>query len=126
LPVLIDEEASANYRRCLKRLTKTYRRAETDIASAFEEIIKDFRRACHATPVPGYNSTVWKYRCASSDMSKGRSGGFRMLCYYSEELNTLYPFYAYTHTEFENQPPPKDIRNCLKELLHTRERGHGE
>lgn len=54
-------------------------------------------------------------------MKRGNSGGFRVLAYYGQEEQTLYPFFVYTKAEYEKapkqQPGDKDIRNCIKQLI---------
>lgn len=91
-------------------------RIETDLANAYADIIKDRRVACNAFQVPGYDK-VWKYRCDSSDMERGQSGGFRLMTVWSESESTLYPFCIYTHIDYPVQPPTKDVRKWIKELL---------
>jgi mRNA-degrading endonuclease RelE of RelBE toxin-antitoxin system len=114
---LIEPGLSRTFKRQLKELLKKYRHAETDLAEAYAQIIKDRKRACNALDVPGYGSKIWKYRCDSVDMERGQSGGFRIMALWKEEENTLYPFCIYTHIQYPKQPPVKDLRKWLKEVL---------
>jgi mRNA-degrading endonuclease RelE of RelBE toxin-antitoxin system len=108
---------SLTFKRQLKELHKKYRHAEADLADAYADIIKDREHACNAVATPGYDSTVWKYRCESTDMKRGQSGGFRIMMLWKEEENTLYPFCIYTHADYPTQPPYKDLRKWLKKTL---------
>jgi hypothetical protein len=89
------------------------------LASAYADIIGDRKSACNALPVPDFGGSIWKYRCDSSDMDRGQSGGFRILALFDEHENTLYPFCIYTHVDYPNQPPKKDLRKWLKEMLRS-------
>jgi mRNA-degrading endonuclease RelE of RelBE toxin-antitoxin system len=115
---LIDP-GSPTFIKQLKALSKKYRHIETDLATAYETIIKDRSNACNAFQIPGYTS-VWKYRCDSSDMARGQSGGFRVLMLWNEKENTLYPFCIYTHADYPSQPPVKDVRKWIKEALEIK------
>jgi mRNA-degrading endonuclease RelE of RelBE toxin-antitoxin system len=117
---LIDSRRSPTFNRQLKELAKRYRHIETDLANAYAEIIKDRLAACNACQVPGFEQ-VWKYRCDSSDMKRGQSGGFRLMTVWSEPESTLYPFCVYTHVDYPVQPPTKDVRKWLKEILRIPE-----
>jgi mRNA-degrading endonuclease RelE of RelBE toxin-antitoxin system len=116
LACLIDEQASSDFQRQKKELKK-YRRLDQDLATAYEAIQEDFKTACHATPIPGYHGTVFKYRCANSDTNKGRSGGYRILAFYHESSNTICPFSIYTHDQYPGQPPKERMDRWLKELV---------
>lgn len=125
--LFVNDSLSTEYTRQLRDLRKTYRNIDDDLAHGFEEIIKDRKVACHALPVPGLDSNkdalgnhveprVWKYRIPSKDMQRGKSGGFRILSYYRDTDNTLYPFCIYTHAQYDNQPPHKDLKKWLRGL----------
>jgi hypothetical protein len=116
LPCQIDDQASPDFQKH-KRDLKKYRHLDSDLAVAFEEIHLDFRTACHATPIPGYHGTVLKYRCANSDARKGRSGGYRILAFYHEASNTLFPFCLYGHDQYPGQPPEERMNRWLKDLV---------
>jgi len=120
---LIDATSSPDYERLLKKLRKKYPRAEEDLAAAFEDIARDFTTACQANAVPGFHRAVWKYRCKSSNMQRGRSGGFRILAYYAEASNTLFAIAVYTKDQYEQQPPTKDVRKWLSNLIRELEIG---
>jgi mRNA-degrading endonuclease RelE of RelBE toxin-antitoxin system len=117
LPTIIDQTCSQNFLRQLKALQKKYRRAGDDVAGALSDISKARKTAHSANAVPGYDQTVWKYRCGSSDMKRGSRGGFRIMARYYAESDTLVPFTIYTHDQYENQPPEGDIKAWLKQLV---------
>jgi len=53
-------------------------------------------------------------------MQLGKSGAFRVLCYYLETTNTVYPFFIYTKKEYEKavgeQPTAKEIKRWIADL----------
>ncbi len=50
-------------------------------------------------------------------MKRGNRGGFRILAYYSEAEQVLYPFLVDTHEQYPDQPPREKIKSALEELL---------
>jgi mRNA-degrading endonuclease RelE of RelBE toxin-antitoxin system len=123
LSCIIDDEISPDFERQKKSLRKKYHRLEADVAHAFEGILKDFRTACNAVPVPGHAGKVWKYRFKNSDNNRGQSSGYRILAYYLEPSNTLVPFSIYTHDDYPAQPPTAVIERWLQTVLAKVARG---
>jgi hypothetical protein len=56
-------------------------------------------------------------------MQRGKSGSYRVLAYYREQDNTIYPFFVYQKKEYEKfpgqQPTASDIRKWLKSLISS-------
>lgn len=96
------KEATPSYLRCLRHLKKKYAHVEKDIGAALFEIENDCLMACNATAIPGYSQKLWKYRCGSTDMGRGRRGGFRIIAYIDHSRQTLYPLLVYAKTEQED------------------------
>jgi hypothetical protein len=63
------------------------------------------------------------FRCGNTDATAGTwsagKAGFRILAYYSDDNNTLYPFCIYTHVDYPKQPAAKDLRAWLNETLKS-------
>jgi mRNA-degrading endonuclease RelE of RelBE toxin-antitoxin system len=118
LPCLIDDSTSQDFVRQRKALAKDYPKLLTDLATLYEDIRKDYAKVQQAHSIPGYKNTVWKYRCESSDMGRGKSGGFRVTGYFREADNTMYMICVHTKKQFE-QPPGKDLMRWLKSLQTT-------
>lgn len=61
-------------------------------------------------------------------MKRGKSGSFRVLCYYREQNDTVYPFFIYTKMEYEKnpgeQPPAKEIKLWISDLQKRLASGH--
>ncbi len=117
---LIDDTTPAFQRR-VKHLRKDFPKIDEDLQHLFEKITKADSFKVHGDGVPGFGNTVWKYRCESSNMNRGKSGGFRILAYFLESRSTLYPFLVYTKKEYEKadkgQPSKNDIKGALSALM---------
>ncbi len=111
----VDQTASANFRRQLAQLSKKHPNAERDLQDAFDRIEKDPLRECQAAVVPGWGGDLIKYRCASTDMRKGASGGFRILVFHDQREGLLYPISVYRKADME-QPPVGDVCRWLAEV----------
>lgn len=115
MPCLINDTASPDFVRQRYVLAKDYPRIVTDLAALYEDIRKDHAKVLQSHSVPGFKNAVWKYRCDSSDMNRGKSGSFRVMAYYREADNTLYPFCVYSKQQYE-QPPAKDVAKWIKNV----------
>lgn len=119
----IDVDACPLFARLLKQLRKKYRKIDKDLDKAFTDIEHDYETACHATAIPGWQGEVWKYRCASTDMRKGQSGGFRIIALVEKSSNphVLYPILLYAKSEkadasaVEVAEAVKALRRALEE-----------
>ena len=64
------------FQKCVKLLKKKYRRIKDDIVNVIEKLEED---PSIGDPIPGWNKEVWKIRAASSDIKRGKRGGFRLI-----------------------------------------------
>jgi mRNA-degrading endonuclease RelE of RelBE toxin-antitoxin system len=90
-----------HFARDLRRLEKKYRHVGDDSV----EIVD--RLAVGETPgdqVPGTGYTVFKVRLASSDMQRGKSGGFRVI-YYLQLADRVVLLTIYAKARQENIDP---------------------
>jgi mRNA-degrading endonuclease RelE of RelBE toxin-antitoxin system len=117
LACIVDDKLSADFHRQKKELRKKYRHIESDVTRAFEEIIPNYQVGCNAVPIPGYERKVWKYRFKNSDNNRGQSSGYRVLAYFLESANTLYPISIYTHEQYPAQPPADAVDRWIREVL---------
>lgn len=116
-----SEQPHPKFTEELERLgRKKYRNVQVDVAEALAEILDRPDQACHATPIPGFDGQLWKYRCRSRDMNRGLSGGFRLLICRNEDTKILVPIWIYTHDEFPGQPPNIDMKARLRSVAPNR------
>ena len=103
-PCAINAHACPKFLRLVKQLKKKHRRIANDLAEVFEEIERDYETAANAAAIPGWKGDAWKHRCASSDMQKGQSGGFRIISWVdkTQEPHVLYPMLIFPKSEKED------------------------
>jgi len=80
------------FRRRVKKLSKRYRKLQSDLASVLEQL-----KAGEAPgdQIQGINITVMKVRVKNTDIRKGKSGGYRLIYWVaSDELVVLLDFYS--------------------------------
>lgn len=120
----IDADASRKFQHLVKQLTKKYPRLLHDLQDAFSAIERDYMRAAHASAIPGFGRTVWKYRWKSSDLQRGESGGIRIIALYDEQRNTLYPLFVYFKVQQEDVSTEAIMKAIteLKEALEAADR----
>ncbi len=66
-------------------------------------------------PIPGWNKEIWKVRTASSDVKKGKRGGFRSIYLWEPGAGTIYMLSVY----FKGDRPDvskKEIERTLRKL----------
>ena len=98
----VDAEASSNFRRNVKRLAKRFPNIEADLQDFFAAVRKNHRQKCGATVIPHCHQSVWKYRCKSSDLKRGQSGGYRVICYVNSNRSRIYPIAVYAKSDQSN------------------------
>jgi mRNA-degrading endonuclease RelE of RelBE toxin-antitoxin system len=98
--------------RKLKKLKKKYPNIKNDLSGLLSDMEDG---SIPGDPIPGLSSKVFKARAASSDMKKGKSGGYRIICYVDNENREIYLLTIYAKTKNENIPV-KDIQAILREL----------
>jgi len=98
---LVDFEI---YSRNLKELKKKFNNVVNDIENICQEVALNPTHL--AKPIPAFHGKLWKIRIRSSDMKKGKSGGFRMIFYYNEDApNKIYRLAVYIKAEREDLSP---------------------
>lgn len=93
----------------LARLRKKYPRIDQDIQAALREGPKG-----RIDALPGFAHKVWKYRVASRDMRRGKSGGFRVILYMDPltqvEPKPIHLLTIYAKSERADVPPDELLR----------------
>lgn len=99
------------FKRDLKRLHKKYRSVDRDIETLIEQLQSG------ETPgdqVQGAGYTVYKVRLRSSDLARGKSGGYRAI-YYIRTPERIILVTLYIKTE-QSDINPDEIKRLIDEL----------
>jgi mRNA-degrading endonuclease RelE of RelBE toxin-antitoxin system len=105
---LVKIEASPTFKRNLKTLGKKYRNIRKDI----ESVIKQLQTGeLPGDKISGVGYSVFKLRVKNSDVSKGKSGGYRLI-YYCQTATGIILLTIYTKSE-EIDISPDDITSII-------------
>lgn len=99
---VVQVDTSSNFRKNVKKLAKRFPNIERDIQEFFAAVKQNYRQKCGATVVPRCHKSVWKYRCKSSDLRRGQSGGYRIICYVDSNHSVIYPIAVYSKSDQSN------------------------
>lgn len=102
--------AAEYFRRRLKKLSKKYRRIGEDYKSLIETLENEPTKG---DAIPGFSSKIYKIRMRSSNMKRGKRGGFRVIYYLSNHVVYLLTIYAKAKKE---EISVKEIKEALKGL----------
>ena len=98
------------FQRDVKYLKKKYRHIGSDLEKINSLLIDN---AAYGDAIGGLEGKVFKARLASSDMSRGKSGGFRIIYYLRNSDNTIYLLTIYAKT-YKEDIDPLEIKTLLK------------
>jgi mRNA-degrading endonuclease RelE of RelBE toxin-antitoxin system len=101
-----------SFKRQLKKFKKKYPLAADDLKPL---LICIEEGELPGDPIPGLLNKVFKARCASSDMKRGKSGDYRVIYYLQDQDRKIYLLSIYSKAERENIPVD-EILQILKEL----------
>ena len=108
---LVNIEVSPTFKRNIKTLKKKYRIIRQDI----EPIIKQLQKGnLPRDKLVGIGYSVFKLRVKNSDISKGKSGGYRLI-YYCQTATGVILLTIYTKSEQVNIEA-EDIKKIIDEL----------
>lgn len=94
---------SPRYQKNIKDLSKDYPHVEDDIGKLLETLLDDPTQQAKA--LPRYKQKLWKVRVASTDMQRGKRGGFRVIFGYDvSKPDTVYLLRAYVKPKREDLP----------------------
>ena len=100
------------FQRSLKSLKKKHPRVKDDLLHTIKALEKD---PTIGDPIPGWNKEIWKVRSASSNVKKGKRGGFRSIYLWKDGENSVYLLVAYFKGN-KADISKKEIENILKKL----------
>jgi mRNA-degrading endonuclease RelE of RelBE toxin-antitoxin system len=112
----VDLHGSPTFASQLASLRKRFSKIDKDLEEIWPDIANDYRHARHAESIPRFQDTVFKYRSKCSDMSRGSRGGYRIICYYHQPKNTLYPILIY-HKADQDDVDEATVATVVRELL---------
>jgi mRNA-degrading endonuclease RelE of RelBE toxin-antitoxin system len=98
------------FKRRLKKLSKKYRRIGEDYNSLIGILENNPMKG---DAIQGFGNKIYKIRMRSSNMKRGKRGGFRVIYYLSDHIVYLLTIYAKAKRE---EISIKDIKEALSEL----------
>ena len=103
--------SSSTFEKDLTRLAKKYPQIRNDIQEALAKVQSS---KIIGDAIPGGKGKLYKLRVSSSDLKRGKSGGFRVI-FYLKAPSSLYPLICYFKGE-RGDVPIKDLEERAKEL----------
>ncbi len=100
------------FQKSLKALKKKYPGIKEDLAGCIEALEND---PSVGDAIPGWNRVLWKVRVASSDVKKGKRGGYRVIYFWSPETTNVFLLVVYFKGE-KVEISKKEITALLKNL----------
>ena len=100
------------FQKSLKFLKKKHPRVKDDLLSTIQALEED---PTIGDPIPGWKKEIWKIRTASSDVKKGKRGGFRSVYLWKSGENSVYLLAAYFKGHKANITK-QEIEKTLKKL----------
>ena len=101
---------TAQFKKELKRFYRKYPHIQADI----QPLIDDLQQGkIQGDQVPGVGYTVYKVRVRSTDQTKGKSGGYRVI-YYLRTAQFVVLLRIY-HKSVRSDLPPDVIRQVIQE-----------
>lgn len=111
----VQPDTSSLFGKKVKRLAKRFPNIEKDLQEFYSAIEENHRQKCGAAAVPKFGESVWKYRCRSSDLKRGKSGGYRIICYVDSDLFLIYPITIYAKAD-QSDITASEINKLVKAL----------
>ena len=113
MPSILETRA---FTKALKSFQKKYRNIGKDF-DAFKTAVSHSPRNI-GKEIPGFDGEVIKYRMPSSDMKRGKSGGFRIIGLLLNGDTELILLTIYAKPDMENISP-KQIEDLVKSALES-------
>ena len=102
----------------VKHLEKKYPHVRADIQTAAS-------KRADIRAIPGFHNNLFKLRVASSDMKRGKSGGFRLIAYVApEHAQQFYLITAYAKVEREDIEFRELMQTYSRFLTYLREQAN--
>ena len=107
-----DLHLADTFQKSIKALKKKYPHVKDDLLGQIKALEED---PFAGDPIPGWNKEVWKVRVASSDVKKGKRGGYRLIYFWKAGELKVYLLVAYFKGE-KGKITKKEIQGLLKRL----------
>ena len=107
-----DVHLAETFQKSIKALKKKYPHVKDDLISQIRALEED---PSEGDPIPGWNKEIWKVRVASSDVKKGKRGGYRLIYFWKTGEMKVYLLVAYFKGE-KTEITKKEIDTLLKKL----------
>ena len=107
-----DVHLTETFQKSIKALRKKYPHVKDDLISQIRALEKD---PSAGDPIPDWNKEVWKVRIASSDVKKGKRGGYRLIYFWKAGEMKIYLLFGYFKGE-KTEITKKEIESLLKKL----------
>lgn len=117
----VDINRSPSFQSGLTSLRKRFPKIDKDLEEVWPDIARNHQEARQAESIPGFKNTLFKYRAKCSDMNRGSRGGYRIIGYYHQASNTLYPIFIYHKTD-QSDINGREVAKLVKELLEMLEK----
>ncbi len=92
-------EAKASFVKSVKKLEKKYKHLRGDLKPVLKQLEENPRLG---VAIPGFGELVWKVRLKSSDMKRGKSGGFRLIYAVREKEQLIVLLFLYPKSTRED------------------------
>lgn len=116
-------EASENFVRSLKKLSKAYNKGFREIIAELLEGLMDepYPPNSRDEPLPSKMKLAegWTLHKLDLKVSKGASGQIRLMYLVNESIAVIKPLWIYSHEQFVKRPPDKDIKSAIQEALES-------
>ncbi len=100
------------FQKSLKILKKKYPSAKDDLITMIHGLEND---PSMGVAIQGWDNKIWKVRTANSDATRGKSGGYRTIYYWSCS-SKVYLLFTYAKGQ-QNDMNKRSIEKLLKKLL---------
>lgn len=107
-----DVHLTETFQKSMKALKKKYPHVKDDLLGQIKLLEED---PSAGDPIPGWNKEIWKVRVASSDVRKGKRGGYRLIYLWKADEIKIYLLIAYFKGE-KAEITKKEIETLLKQL----------
>jgi mRNA-degrading endonuclease RelE of RelBE toxin-antitoxin system len=107
-----DVHLTDTFQKSVKALKKKYPHVKDDLLGQIKALEGD---PSAGDPIPGWNREIWKVRVASSDVRKGKRGGYRLIYLWKADEIKIYLLVAYFKGE-KAEITKKEIETLLKQL----------
>ena len=107
-----DVQLTETFQKSIKALKKKYPHVKDDLLNYIRILEED---PSAGDPIPGWNKEIWKVRVTSSDVKRGKRGGYRLIYYWKAGEMKIYLLIAY-FKGVKAEITKKEIETLLKKL----------